>query len=50
MAFALLGSRAAGPVSVDDANCIATSYPGFLDDLRSLGGVVEDSPAGGEAR
>jgi 3-phosphoshikimate 1-carboxyvinyltransferase len=50
MAFALLGSRAAGPVSVDDANCIATSYPGFVDDLRSLGGVVEDSPAGGEAR
>jgi 3-phosphoshikimate 1-carboxyvinyltransferase len=50
MAFAVLGTRASGPVTVDDASCIATSYPGFVDDLRSLGGVVEDSPAGGEAR
>jgi len=50
MAFAVLGTRAASPVTVDDASCIATSYPGFMDDLRSLGGVVEESPVGGEAR
>jgi 3-phosphoshikimate 1-carboxyvinyltransferase len=50
MAFAVLGTRASGPVTVDDATCIATSYPGFVDDLRSLGGVVEETRAGGEAR
>ena len=50
MAFALLGTRAAGPVTVDDATCIATSYPGFVDDLRSLGGRVRgDAPAGAES-
>jgi 3-phosphoshikimate 1-carboxyvinyltransferase len=46
MAFAAAGTRAAGPVTVDDATCIATSYPGFVDDLRALGGVVEGSAAG----
>lgn len=50
MAFAILGTRAASPVTVDDATCIATSYPGFVDDLRSLGGVVQETQAGGEAR
>jgi 3-phosphoshikimate 1-carboxyvinyltransferase len=47
MAFAVLGTFAAGPVTVDDASSIATSYPGFSDALRSLGGLVRDgSPAG----
>jgi 3-phosphoshikimate 1-carboxyvinyltransferase len=50
MAFAVLGTRAASPVTVDDVSCIATSYPGFVDDMRSLRGVVEESPVGGEAR
>ena len=49
MAFAVLGTRAASPVTVDDASCIATSYPGFVDDLRSVGGVVDETQAGGEA-
>ena len=50
MAFAVLGTRASGLVTVDDTACVATSYPGFLDDLRSLGGVVGERPAsGGEA-
>jgi 3-phosphoshikimate 1-carboxyvinyltransferase len=49
MAFAVLGTRAAGPVTIDDATCIPTSYPGFVDDLRSLGGVVEGWPATGGA-
>ena len=40
MAFAILGTRASGPVTVDDAACIATSYPGFAGALRSLGGRV----------
>lgn len=50
MAFAVLGTRASGPVTVDDASCIATSYPGFVDDLRSLGGMVEEPLAGGGTR
>ena len=41
MAFALIGTRATGPVTVDDASSIATSYPGFSDALRSLGGRVD---------
>jgi 3-phosphoshikimate 1-carboxyvinyltransferase len=50
MAFAVLGTRAAGPVTVDDVSCISTSYPGFVDDLRSLGGVLEELQAAGGAR
>jgi 3-phosphoshikimate 1-carboxyvinyltransferase len=45
MAFAVLGSRATGPVTVDDGSCIATSYPGFREALRSLGGRVEEAQA-----
>ena len=49
MAFAVLGTRAASPVTVDDGACIATSYAGFVDDLRALGGMVEAPSACGEA-
>jgi len=49
MAFAVLGTRASGPVTVDDAGCISTSYPAFVDDLRSLGGLVEEPPIAGGA-
>lgn len=45
MAFAVLGTRATGPVTVDDATGIATSYREFADDLRSLGGVIDEPPA-----
>jgi 5-enolpyruvylshikimate-3-phosphate synthase len=38
---------ASDPIIVDDATCIATSYPAFAHDLRSLGGVVEEPRAGG---
>jgi 3-phosphoshikimate 1-carboxyvinyltransferase len=41
MAFLALGTRAAGPVTVDDAASIATSYPGFVEALAGLGGQVE---------
>jgi len=41
MAFATLGTRAAGPITVDDASSIATSYPGFAEALTSLRGQVE---------
>jgi 3-phosphoshikimate 1-carboxyvinyltransferase len=42
MAFAVLGTRATGPVTVDDASSVATSYPGFGAALRSLGGRFEE--------
>lgn len=37
MSFAVLGLAAAAPVAVENAGWIATSYPGFVDDLRALG-------------
>ena len=43
MAFALLGTRAGGPVVIDDASSIATSFPGFVATLAALGGRM--SPA-----
>jgi 3-phosphoshikimate 1-carboxyvinyltransferase len=43
MAFAVIGTRARGPVTVDDARSIATSFPGFVSTLRRLGGNVEAS-------
>ena len=46
MAFAVLGTRAAGPVTILDAGSIATSYPGFAATLAALGGLVESAPAG----
>lgn len=38
MAFAVLGTRAASAVRIDDAASIATSYPGFVSTLVALGG------------
>jgi len=39
MALAVAGLRAAGPVTVDDTDCIRTSFPGFEETLRSLTGA-----------
>jgi 3-phosphoshikimate 1-carboxyvinyltransferase len=36
MAFAIAGSRAAGPVQVTGAEAVAVSYPGFFDQLDRL--------------
>jgi 3-phosphoshikimate 1-carboxyvinyltransferase len=47
MAFAVLATRAAGPVSVDDAAGVATSFPGFESAFRSLGGRLERAPVPG---
>ncbi len=44
MAFALLGTRASGPVMVEEAGGIATSYPGFAATLAELGGDLVESP------
>ncbi len=44
MAFAVLGARARGPIMIDDASSIATSYPGFVATFAALGGCVEGRP------
>jgi 3-phosphoshikimate 1-carboxyvinyltransferase len=47
MAFALLGTRALGQVTVEEAGGITTSYPGFAEALGELGGdLVESSMIG----
>jgi 3-phosphoshikimate 1-carboxyvinyltransferase len=44
MALALIGARAEGPVTVEEAGGIPTSFPAFGATLASLGGVVEEVP------
>ena len=41
MSFCVLGQVAAAPVTVSGAHNIATSYPGFAEDLTRLGGRVQ---------
>jgi 3-phosphoshikimate 1-carboxyvinyltransferase len=41
MSLAVLALAAEAPVEIDGADWIATSYPGFVEDLRSVGAVVE---------
>ena len=41
MSFAVLGLVASGPVLIDEAEYIATSYPGFIDHMRRLGAVMQ---------
>ena len=40
MAFLTLGLAAEQPVEVDDAEMIATSFPGFVETMRSLGADI----------
>ncbi len=42
MAFAVLGLAAERAVTVDGAEMIATSFPGFADALRSVGASVDE--------
>lgn len=48
MALSLVGLRS-GPAVVRGAGRIAVSYPGYADDMRSLGARVADAPAAGQA-
>ena len=41
MAFLMLGLGAEQPVEVDEAEMIATSFPGFAEAMRSLGADIE---------
>ncbi|HMO52202.1 MAG TPA: 3-phosphoshikimate 1-carboxyvinyltransferase [Kiritimatiellia bacterium] len=41
MSMAILGTHATAPVIIQNVACVDTSYPGFWDHLRALGGHVE---------
>lgn len=41
MSFAVLGQAASAPVRIDQAEFIATSYPGFIDDMNQLGADLQ---------
>jgi 3-phosphoshikimate 1-carboxyvinyltransferase len=43
MSFLVLGMASKEPVTVDDGDMIATSFPGFADFMRSLGARIEDA-------
>lgn len=40
MALAVAGLGAESKISIKDSHCVAKSYPGFFDDLRSIGAIV----------
>jgi 3-phosphoshikimate 1-carboxyvinyltransferase len=42
MAVAVAALRATGKVYIRDSQCVVKSYPGFFDDLRSLGALVHE--------
>ncbi len=44
MMAAVAAVRATGPVTIEGAEAVAKSYPGFFDDYRALGGEVELLP------
>ncbi len=41
MAMAVLATYASEPVVINNVACVDTSYPGFWDDMKELGGQVE---------
>jgi len=42
MATAVAALGASGKVHIRDSHCVAKSYPGFFDDMRSLGAVIHE--------
>jgi 3-phosphoshikimate 1-carboxyvinyltransferase len=42
MAFAVAGHIAKGPVTVRGTRNVTTSFPGFVDKMRSLGANIEE--------
>ena len=45
MAFAVAATVAEAPVTITGCGNIGTSYPGFVQDLRSLGIRIEEEGA-----
>jgi len=42
MALAIAGLSATQPVIIQGAECVAKSYPAFFDDLKSVGGNIDE--------
>ncbi|MDR1911947.1 MAG: 3-phosphoshikimate 1-carboxyvinyltransferase [Helicobacteraceae bacterium] len=42
MSFAVAALRADGEIIVNDSECVATSFPNFVEIYRSLGGAIEE--------
>jgi 3-phosphoshikimate 1-carboxyvinyltransferase len=42
MAAAVAALAAEGPVTIEGAECAAKSYPGFFEDLKSMGGWIDE--------
>jgi 3-phosphoshikimate 1-carboxyvinyltransferase len=42
MAFLVLGTVTTKPVTIDDAEPIETSFPGFVQIMNSLGGQIQE--------
>ncbi len=49
MSFAVAGTVAEWPVHIEDTDAVATSFPGFVDCLRSLGVDIACQDGGGES-
>jgi len=43
MAFLVMGLASEEPVTIDDGNVMATSFPGFRDFMDGLGARFEDA-------
>jgi 3-phosphoshikimate 1-carboxyvinyltransferase len=43
MSHLILGMAAQLPVEIDEPGMIATSFPGFADMMRGLGGMLADA-------
>lgn len=41
MACAVAALKASGPITIEDAEAVNKSYPGFFDDIASLGAVLQ---------
>jgi 3-phosphoshikimate 1-carboxyvinyltransferase len=49
MSFAVAGTVAEWPVHIEDTDAVATSFPGFVDCLRSLGVDITSQDGSGES-
>jgi 3-phosphoshikimate 1-carboxyvinyltransferase len=45
MAASLLGLVAEGESTIDGADAVDTSFPGFVDLMRSMGAPIEEEPS-----
>lgn len=41
MSFAIAATKANGPITINNAECVAKSYPTFFDEMQKLGAKIE---------